>query len=226
MSNLTDEDRSIIQIIGSNLRHIIQGRRIETQEFDRRDELGILANMVNRVSKELYNSRQRDQRQRQEIERQLGELRIAHETQERLLSTIRDLSTPILNIHQGVLLLPIIGFLDSARAEHVISTLLDRIATTQAQVVILDITGVHTLDTQVANVLLQAAQATDLLGARVILCGVSPEVAQVVISLGIDLSTLTPSSDLQAALETALRLTGYRITNHSPPKSTGNIESE
>ena len=223
MSNLTDEDRSIIQIIGSNLRHIIQGRRIETQEFDRRDELGILANMVNRVAKELYNSRQRDQRQRQEIERQLGELREAHETQERLLSTIRDLSTPVLNIHQGVLLLPIIGFLDSSRAEHVISTLLDRIATTQSEVVILDITGVHTLDTQVANVLLQAAQATELLGARVILCGVSPEVAQVVISLGIDLSTLTPSSDLQAALDAALRLTGYRVTIS---KSTKNVELE
>ena len=223
MSNLTDEDRSIIQIIGSNLRHIIQGRRIETQEFDRRDELGILANMVNRVAKELYNSRQRDQRQRQEIERQLGELREAHETQERLLSTIRDLSTPVLNIHQGVLLLPIIGFLDSSRAEHVISTLLDRIATTQSEVVILDITGVHTLDTQVANVLLQAAQATELLGARVILCGVSPEVAQVVVSLGIDLSTLTPSSDLKAALDAALRLTGYRVTTS---KSTKNVEPE
>ncbi|NOK58195.1 MAG: Anti-anti-sigma regulatory factor (antagonist of anti-sigma factor) [Chloroflexi bacterium AL-W] len=207
MPNLTDEDRALIQIIGSNLRHIIQGHRIQAQEFDRRDELGILANMVNRVAKELHNSRQRDQRQREEIERQLGELRSAHETQERLLSTIRDLSTPILNIHQGVLLLPIIGFLDTSRAEHVITTLLGRITTIQAHVIILDVTGVHTLDTQVANVLLQAARAVELLGARVILCGISPEVAQVVVSLGIDLSTLTPSSNLQEALATALRLT-------------------
>lgn len=213
MSNLTDEDRSLIQRIGSNLRHIIRGRPIQVEESDRRDELGILANMVNRVARELHNSRQRDQRQREEIERQLVELRNAHETQERLLSTIRELSTPILNIQEGILLLPIIGFLDTSRAEHVINTLLDHVTTTQAYVTILDVTGVHTLDTQVANVLLHAARSVELLGGRVILCGISPEVAQVVVSLGIDLSTLTPSSDLQAALTAALRLTDKRITS-------------
>ncbi|MEM8534019.1 MAG: STAS domain-containing protein [Chloroflexota bacterium] len=223
MSNLTDEDRSLIQRIGSNLRHIIRGRPIQAQESDRRDELGILANMVNRVARELHNSRQRDQQQREEIERQLLELRNAHETQERLLSTIRELSTPILSIQEGVLLLPIIGFLDTSRAEHVITILLERVTTTQAYVIILDVTGVHTLDTQVANVLLQAARSVELLGARVILCGISPEVAQVVVSLGIDLSTLTPSSDLQAALTTALRLTDKRITSTKKTEETETI---
>ena len=210
-SRLTSEDRALIQAIGSRLRHIIQGRDVEIQDVDRRDELGVLANMVNRAAKELRNSRRRDEQQRREIEQRLEELRAANETQQQLLSTIKELSTPILNIYQGILLLPIVGVLDSARAAHAINTLLERISAAHAQVVILDITGVPVIDTQVANVLLQASRAAGLLGSRVILCGISPEVAQVVISLGIDFSALKPTSDLQAALVYALHLVNRHI---------------
>lgn len=205
---LSAEDRVLVQTLGSRLRSIINDQEVAPVDVDRRDELGILANMVNRVATELRNSRRRDAQRRQELEQHLEELRAAHAMQERLLATIKELSTPTLSIHPGVLLLPLIGSLDSARAADVISTLLDQITARQAQIVILDVTGISTIDTQVANVLLQAARAAALLGARVTLCGLTPHVAQVIISLGIDLSTLTPCVDLQAAIQQSLRLVG------------------
>ena len=208
---LSIEDRRLIQSIGNRLRQIIQGVNVEAEDVPRRDELGILANMVNRIAKELYQTRQRDLAQRQEIEQRLEELRTAHEMQEHLLSTIRDLSSPVLNIYSGVLLLPIIGALDSDRAQHAISLLLGRIGETRARVVIIDVTGAPTIDTEVANVLIRAAQAVGLLGSRVILCGITPEIAQVVVSLGIDLGGLNPQRDLQAALMAALRMVSHRI---------------
>ena len=207
---LSDEDRELVQMIGQQLRQIIQGTFSEPRHVDRLDELGILANLVNRVARELHLSRQRDQRQRREIERQLAELSQAHEVQQRLVDTIREISTPVLTVHPGVLLLPIVGALDPARAEQLLETLLARAAAAQARVVILDITGAHTIDTHVANALLSAARAVGLVGARVILCGITPEIAQVVVSLGIDLSAVTTCADLQAALALALRLTGRR----------------
>lgn len=210
-SRLTQEDRALIQSLGSRLRAIIHHQDSEPLDIDRRDELGILANMINRVAKELRNSRRRDAEQRRELEQRLAELHGAYATQHQLLATIKELSTPVLSIYEGVLLLPVVGILDSARAAHIIGALLEKISATSAQVLILDITGVPTIDTQVANVLLQAARAAALLGSRVILCGISPEVAQVVVSLGIDLGTLRPSSDLQSALQQALQLVGHQI---------------
>jgi rsbT co-antagonist protein RsbR len=213
-SKLTQADRTLVQALGSRLRLIIQGKDAEPLDVDRRDELGILANMVNRVGKELRLSRRRDEQQRAELEQRLAELDAAYATQQELLARVKELSTPILSIYQQVLLLPLVGALDTTRTQHVITTLLDEITTRRAHVVILDITGVPVVDTDVASLLLQAARATALLGARVILCGISPGVAQVVVSLGIDLSTLTPCSDLQAALERALQITQHRITKH------------
>lgn len=209
---LSDEDRELVQMIGQQLRQIIQGTFSEPRHVDRLDELGILANLVNRVARELHLSRDRDQRQRREIERQLADLSAAHEVQQRLVATIREISIPALTVHPGVLLLPIIGALDSVRASHLLDTLLARTQDTRARVVILDVTGAHTIDSQVADALLSAARAVTLLGARVILCGITPEIAQVVVSLGIDLSTVTTCADLQAALALALRLTGRRAT--------------
>lgn len=202
-SRLSAEDRALLQTLGSRLRKIIQHKEFEVVDVDRVDELGILANMVNRVAKELRNSRRRDEQQRQELEQRLAELEAANQRQQLLLATIKELSTPILDIFPGVLLLPIVGALDTARAAYVIEELLQRITASSAQMVILDVTGVGVIDTQVANVLVQAAHAAKLLGAKVILCGISPEVAQVVISLGIDLVALTPCRDLQAALQIA-----------------------
>lgn len=210
-AQLTREDRVLIQSLANRLRHIMQDEEVEMIDVNRRDELGILANMVNRVGKVLRNSRRQVMERQHELEARLAELHAAHETEQRLTRTIRELSTPILNIREGVLLLPLIGVLDGERASLAITTLLSRVTEMQAQIVILDITGVPTVDTNVANVLLQAAQATGLLGARVILCGIRPEVAQVAVNLGINFSSLMPCHDLQAAIQRALMLTGDRI---------------
>lgn len=210
-SPFSREDRLLLQMLGGRLRRIMQGHEFETIDSDRLDELGILANLVNRVAKELRNSRREEMRRRHELEQRLAELRTAYETQQQLTSTIKQLSTPILNIHRGLLLLPLIGALDRERAAHVITTLLSKITEAQAHVVILDITGVPAIDSDVATVLLQAARAAALLGSRVILCGISPEVAQVAVSLGLDLAALTPCTDLQVALQRGLALVGQRI---------------
>jgi len=210
-SQLTREDRLLIQSLANRLRRILLDQEIDMVEIDRRDELGVLASMVNRVAKELRNTRRHNAERQQELEARLAELHQAHETQQRLARTIKELSTPILNIYEGVLLLPLIGVLDGERASHAITTLLMRITEMQGRIVILDITGVPTVDTNVANVLMQAAQAASLLGARVILCGIRPEVAQVAVNLGINFSTLTPCHDLQAAIQQALLLTGGQI---------------
>ncbi len=209
---LSLEDKRLLQSIGSRLRRIIRGEQVEAEFIDRRDELGVLANMVNRVARELYLSKQRDITQRQEIEDRLQELREAYATQEVLLARIQELSSPVLNIYDGVLLLPIIGALDSSRANHTIGVLLERVASSRAKVVILDVTGAYTIDSQVANALIAASKATHLLGAHVIICGIGPEVAQVLVSLGIELENITTRADLQEALATALSMTGRRIS--------------
>ncbi|HYF61846.1 MAG TPA: STAS domain-containing protein [Herpetosiphonaceae bacterium] len=210
-SRFTDADYDVIQTIGSMLQRIIHDEKPQPVVSERRDELGILVNMVNRVSKEFYKSRRRDEKQRAELEQRLIELRESQEEQRRLMYTIEELSTPILNIYRSVLLLPIVGGVDPARAQKMLGMLLDRVTASRASVVILDITGLPVLDTQVANTLVQAAQAASLLGAQVILCGMTPDVAQVVVSLGIDLAMFRPCSDLQAALQLALAMTRHKI---------------
>ncbi len=210
-SRLTTEDRALIRSIGTRLRRLIQGEVLDNEASERRDELGILANMINRVGKELRLIRRQEQKHREELEHRLEELRTAQDARQRLQYTIEELSTPILNIYQGVLLLPIIGGMDDQRAEQMITTLLEHVQQTRSFVVILDITGMAVIDTQVANTLIRAAQATALLGASVILCGMTPDVAQVVVSLGINLSVFQSCSDLQAGLRIALRITNHRI---------------
>lgn len=212
-SALSSENRTLVRRIGTRLRQILNGENSELEDVDRVDELGILANLVNRVANELHASRLRDQQQRQELEQRLAEQQALYQTQQQLLATIEALSAPVLNIHDGVLLVPIVGVVDDNRAAQLITTLLESTSRYHAHTIILDVTGVAALDTAVANVLLQAAQSLKLLGARIILCGIAPEVAQVIVGLGIDMSALTTCSDLQAALRRALSASGMHITH-------------
>jgi len=117
---------------------------------------------------------------------------------------LRELSTPLLPIADGVLVMPLIGTVDSERAQLVLETLLEGVALHQAELAILDITGVQVIDTQIANVLIRAAQAVKLLGAQVVLTGIQPLIAQTLVHLDIDLGTMITRSTLQAGITYAL----------------------
>ncbi|HNP69847.1 MAG TPA: STAS domain-containing protein [Kouleothrix sp.] len=124
---------------------------------------------------------------------------------------IQELSTPIVPIYEGVLVLPLTGAVDSRRATQVMEAVLEKIVGNQADVLILDITGVPVVDTGVANYLIQMARAVNLLGAQVVLVGIGPEIAQTIVQLGVELRNIITRSNLQAGIEYALRQRGYAI---------------
>ena len=119
-------------------------------------------------------------------------------------STIRELSTPIIPVYAGILVLPLVGAIDSRRATEVTERLLEAIAAEQAETVIIDITGVSMIDTSTANHLLMTTRAAGLLGSHVVLVGMGPEVAQTIVQLGIELQGLTTLANLQAGIAYAL----------------------
>jgi rsbT co-antagonist protein RsbR len=124
---------------------------------------------------------------------------------------IRELSTPVLQIRERLLLLPIIGVIDTHRARLITESLLRAVRANRAKVVVMDVTGVVTIDSKVANHLLQTVAAARLMGALVIVTGLSSDVAQSLVTLGIELSTLNTVGDLQGGLEEAERILGYRM---------------
>jgi len=124
---------------------------------------------------------------------------------------IRELSTPILQLRERLLLLPLIGIIDSQRAHQLTDQLLHGIRTHRANVVVMDVTGVSAVDSAVANRLIQTVQASRLMGATVIITGLSAEVAQTLVRIGIDLSMVQTVGDLQSGIEEAERLLGYQV---------------
>jgi len=124
---------------------------------------------------------------------------------------IRELSTPVLQIRDRLLLLPIIGVIDTHRARLITEGLLHAIRTNRAKAVVMDVTGVATIDSRVAHHILQTVTAARLMGARVIVTGLSAEVAQSLAALGIELSRLNTVGDLQGGLEEAEILLGLKI---------------
>lgn len=120
-------------------------------------------------------------------------------------ATLIELSTPLLTISEGVMVMPLIGSVDTRRAQQMMETLLHGITTHQAQVVILDITGVPVVDAKVANTFVQVAESAKLVGAKIIITGIRPEVAQTLVGLGIDLSRMMTQSTLQAGITWALQ---------------------
>ncbi len=122
-----------------------------------------------------------------------------------------ELSTPVIKVWDKILTLPIIGTLDSRRAQLMMEALLQRIVDTGSTVAILDITGVRTMDTLVANHLIKTVTAARLMGARCILTGVSPAIAQTMVQLGIDLSQITTRAQMSDGIKLALELIGRAI---------------
>jgi rsbT co-antagonist protein RsbR len=135
--------------------------------------------------------------------------RVIREQQE----AIRELSTPVLQVREGLLILPIIGMLDSPRARQLTEQLLGAIQANRARVIVLDITGVAAIDLAVANHLVQTVEAARLMGASTIITGLSSKIAQTLVDLGVDLAMMKTVGDLQGGLEEAERLLGRRLEN-------------
>ncbi|WP_437721686.1 PAS domain-containing protein [Sorangium sp. So ce861] len=132
-------------------------------------------------------------------------------TQRELLAVIQELSTPVIPVHEGVLVVPLVGTIDSARGAQLLETLLQGIERHRAETVLIDITGVPVLDADVAARLLQATRAAALLGATCVLVGASPDVARTLVAQGIDLGDLLTQRDLQAGIRYALARQGKAI---------------
>lgn len=118
---------------------------------------------------------------------------------------LRELSSPLIPITDEVVIMPLIGTIDSQRSQQIIETLLEGIAHYKAELAIVDITGVSVVDTQIAQALIHAARAVNLLGAQVMLTGIQPRIAQTFIHLGIDLSGIQTRGSLQSGVSAALR---------------------
>jgi rsbT co-antagonist protein RsbR len=128
-----------------------------------------------------------------------------------------ELSTPVVKLWDGILALPLIGTLDSARTQVVMETLLEAIVTTNSKVAIIDITGVPTVDTVVAQHLLKTVTAARLMGADCIISGIRPQIAQTIVHLGINLLDVTSKATLRDAFALALERTGQQLVDRNSP---------
>jgi rsbT co-antagonist protein RsbR len=150
------------------------------------DELGLLTTEYHQRTREAVIKRQQDE--------------------------LMELSTPVVKLWDGVLAVPLIGTLDSARTQIVMEALLTQIVATGSGIAILDITGVPTVDTLVAQHLLKTISAARLMGADVIISGIRPQIAQTMVHLGVDLQDVTTKATLADAIAVALRASGFAVT--------------
>ncbi|MEJ2007960.1 MAG: STAS domain-containing protein [Acidobacteriota bacterium] len=136
---------------------------------------------------------------------------------------IRELSTPVLPVREDLLILPIVGVIDPQRARQLTEQLLQGIRANRAKVVVIDITGVPSIDSTVANHLVQTVEAARLLGATAIVTGLSPLIAQTLVTIGVDLTKMNTVCDLRGGIEEADRALGYRVARmeESSPRGEG-----
>lgn len=138
-------------------------------------------------------------------------LRESTAEQTHLVEMLRELSSPIIPVHDSILVLPVVGGIDTRRAQIIMEDLLAAIVDRQADMVIIDITGVPVVDTAIANYFLQTTKAVNLLGAHTILVGIRAEVAQTLVGLELDLQRITVRANLQDGIAYALGLLGFHI---------------
>jgi rsbT co-antagonist protein RsbR len=151
----------------------------------------------------------------QKLQQEIAEGKRREEIIKRQTQEILEISTPVMQVWAGVVVAPLIGMLDSQRTQRFMEVLLDRIVETNSAVALVDITGVPTVDTQTAHHLIETISAVRLLGAQVVLTGVSPQIAQTLVHLGIDLSGVVTRSSLVAGLRVALELLNLQMVSGS-----------
>jgi rsbT co-antagonist protein RsbR len=127
--------------------------------------------------------------------------------------SLMEMSTPVTQLWTGLLFLPVVGLIDSKRAQDIMNNSLHKISDTNSQCFILDISGVSVVDTAVANHLIKITKATKLMGCESIISGVSPSIAQTIVELGIDIGDIRTTSDMKGALESAFGIIGMDISN-------------
>jgi rsbT co-antagonist protein RsbR len=145
------------------------------------------------------------------VTRDLTERKEAEERIQQQSKEIMELSTPVMQVWQGVVVAPLIGSLDSQRTQQFMERLLNRIVETNSPLALVDIMGVPTVDTQMAQHLIETISAVRLLGAQVVLTGVRPAIAQTLVHLGIDLSGIITRSSLAAGLRVALDMLNLQV---------------
>lgn len=165
----------------------------------RQDEIGLLAQRFNTMAEALQA------RSAAERAAQAERLRLQDEILQFQEARLHELASPLIPIADTVVLMPLIGTMDSGRAQQMMETLLTGVAQQNAHLAIIDITGVSVIDTQVAQALIQTAQAVKLLGAQVMLTGIRPQVAQTLVQLGADLPGIVTYGTLQSGIAAALR---------------------
>jgi len=151
---------------------------------------------------------------------------IQKSTIERHRQTISELETPVLQVWEGILTLPLVGSLDTARAQQMNETLLPRIVDTGSEIVILDITGVPVVDTAVCRHLLETVSAARLLGAEVLIVGLSTHTALTLVQLGVDLAGVTTRTTLAKGLSLAFDRLGLQVVQRYSAMERGNKPDE
>jgi CHASE3 domain sensor protein/anti-anti-sigma regulatory factor len=172
-----------------------------------RDEVGQMSQAFNSMADTI-------QQRSNDLEAKNSALQESSARQQQLFETVQQLSTPLLPVLDGLVVLPIVGHIDTKRADDIMHTLLQGVAQQKAKVAILDVTGIAAIDTHVIKLLLQAIQATELLGARVLLAGITAPMAQVIITQGIDLRHLHTFKDLRSAIESVLVSSAHDSSDH------------
>ncbi len=206
--NLTQLTTASLAVAAGNLAQsvVVQGH----------DELAMLAATFNQMTRalqvantEVEESQRQIAEQMADRERTLAELQASLDVRDQLSTTVRMLASPVIPVMEGMLVMPLIGVIDSLRAAQMMETVLHAVEQRHAKIVLLDVTGVPLIDTHVAQTLLHIMQAVQLLGAKTILVGLRPELAQTIVGLGLNLSTLVTYANLQEGIRAALRHPTY-----------------
>ncbi|MBU0492654.1 MAG: GAF domain-containing protein [Chloroflexi bacterium] len=182
----TRAEMSLPILVAGTIVGVLDIQSPQPQAFDETDLL-VMGMLANQIAVAIENARLFEQAQR-------------------LTATVGELSAPVIQVWDQVLVLPLVGGIDETRSKRIMETLLEGITQHQAQVVILDVTGVPVIDSWVADHLLHTTRAAALLGAQCVLTGISPEIAQSIVSLGLPLTKLTTLPNLQAGIQHALTL--------------------